>query len=479
MSDQLLNQIRAAAGKPPLSTALTTAKTAVEVQGRAIPVEEFPPIRLGKVILTREMMLTHLRVMGGSGSGKTQAIRQIQKAVRQRREKAIVVDHGGETGQRLLRDGIDHLLNPEDVRGENWCPFFEVRKRTDFARLADCMVASHSAADSFWADTERHILECGLEALWALGPSFRNNDALITYFIEAPQRGKDNKNSLEWLLKDTSAARYFDEGSERMLSNVLGMIATSISPLTFYRYHTGKPFSITRFMQSGPENQRWLFLAYSDTNMAALSPLVAMQFRFAVQAALGLPEATDETSYMFIDEMGSLPPMPIMYDALEKLRKRGWAVVAGLQSNRQIERPEKYGKEGAGALRANFKTVLALCVGDNETADELSLTIGDVRRWVTSGSTSVGESTSHTTTRSIQTERLLLPAQFMMLPVCEGYLRIGGTTEVIEMMGDNRIPFSDLPIINPLAEITRAESLLDIDAPWTPPNRKLAAPIAA
>ncbi|OMG71393.1 type IV secretion system DNA-binding domain-containing protein [Burkholderia ubonensis] len=461
------DQIRAALGKPPLNAPVATGPAATPTQ--AAVDEAFPPIRLGTEVIPRDILMRHLLIYGASGAGKTQALQQVYRAVRKRDEPFIAVDHGGEMTQRIYREGVDVILNPKDVRGAHFSPFFEIKSTTDFENVADAMIQRQSAADAFWEDMAKFVLACVLEALWRLGPAFRTNEALLAYLVEGPQRGQDNKESLEWLLARTPAARFFDAGSERMLSNILSMVARSVAPLKHYLGHTGEPFSITDYALSWETPgacRRALLLTYTDANKAALAPLIAMQVRFFVQAALRLSENDDRNGYLFLDELASLPPMVILYDATEKLRKRGVAIIGGLQSNKQLERNDRYGIDGAASLRSNFFSILALGVADPHTAEEMSLTFGDVRAPETNRTDTYSEDSSSTSyATSMKTERLLLPVQFMLLKPLEGYLRIGGRREVVPLTGRHAIPYYKAPIVCP-PEIARAETVLDLNAPW-------------
>jgi hypothetical protein len=459
------DQIRAALGKPPLNAPVAPATVATPAQ--AAVDEGLPPICIGTEIIPRDILMRHLLIYGASGAGKTQALQQIYRTVRKRDEPFVAVDHGGEMTQRIYREGIDKILNPKDVRGVHFSPFFEVKSTTDFENVADAVI--QGGADDFWEDMAKFVLACGLEALWKLGPAFRCNDALYAYFVEGPQRGTDNNQSLEWLLKHTPAARFFDAGSERMLSNILSMISRSIAPLKHYLGHTGAPFSITDYALSWETPgvcRRALLLTYTDANKAALAPLIAMQVRFFVQAALRLSESDERNGYLFLDELASLPPMTILYDATEKLRKRGCGIIGGLQSNKQLERKDRYGIDGAASLRSNFFSILALGVADPHTAEEMSLTFGDVRLAETNRTDTYSDESSSTSyATSMKTERLLLPVQFMLLKPLEGYLRIGGRREVIALQGRRAIPYYKAPIVCP-PEIARAETILDLNAPW-------------
>jgi len=73
--------------------------------------------------IPKKLESSHILLMGDTGSGKSNAIRQILREVQKRGESAIVYDPAGEFVQEFYRpDRGDFILNPLDAR----CPFWNL-----------------------------------------------------------------------------------------------------------------------------------------------------------------------------------------------------------------------------------------------------------------------------------------------------------------------------------------------------------------
>jgi hypothetical protein len=432
---------------------------------------DYPPMQIGKEVIPFELETRHFLMVGTTGAGKTQAILQQLSLARRRDEPVALVDHGGEMMQYFYREGIDINLNPMDERCVGWSPYNELRKRSDFLRVAKFIVREHGGNNQDWTQKGQQFLADVLRKTWALGPAFRKNEPLLYFTMTAEKHGADNPESLEWLLQGTPSARLFGKGNEKSLDIVLGIVAEAMEPLTYLR---DGDFSITDYVRSFDKqggSRRWLFLSYTDSNYAAISPLISMWMEFAVQAGLGLSKSATRRFYLVLDELGSLYRMKALNDALTKLRKYGGVVICGVQSTAQLE--DVYGEKGAQAMLSCFGTVLMLRVSDDATADKLSRLLGDhkIERESNSNSTSQNEGWSVSNTRKMEIERLVLASNFTVLPDRAGYLRIAGMTRIARLFEPEQlIPVAALPIVAQ-AEITRDDMSLE----WLDAQRAVGA----
>jgi Type IV secretion-system coupling protein DNA-binding domain len=428
----------------------------------------YPPFMIGKCEIPFELETRHFLLIGTTGAGKTQAIKQTLEIARKREAPIVMIDHGGELLQFIYREGIDIILNPMDERSVGWSVFNELIYDTDFELAASLLIPDvPNSPNQEWITGTQQMLADVLERLWELGPDYRKNEPLLYFTLRAPLRGADDATTLEWLLKGTTSARQFEEGNEKGLAITMGIMARHMRPLTHLKEGD---FSVTGFMLSLEEVgvcRRSLILSYTDRNKKAISPLMAMWMEFAVTAALELSESALRRAYLYLDELATLHAMNALEDALSKLRKFGGVVIAGLQSTVQMD--HRYGELIAQALRSCFGTWLMLRVGDGETAEELSKTLGDHR--TPRSSISISDNSDGGGGQSVTTkdeiERLVLASNFSILPDRTGYLRIAGTRRVqligidrnLNEIPDTMIPVSTMPRIAP-KQIARPEKTL-------------------
>lgn len=395
---------------------------------------ENPPVAVSNITVRRDLESRHFLMIGTPGSGKSQAIRSVAWVGRRRGNPAIVADLGAELIQYFYRDGEDIILNPMDARGVGWCPLNEIRKATDYRMMANRLIAE-TDQNADWTESTRSFVADVMHAIRKHGKAFCTNETLLYFLTKAPYRGNDpQKPSLEWLLQAEPSARYFEGsgGDDEALRIITSIIARNIEPLTYLKEGDFSIRDYVKNFETLGEEKRWLFMSYTDENYEALSPLIAMWFEIAVQAGLSLSESGERCFWFFLDELATLNKMPAVKSGLEKLRKRGGRMVAGIQSTGQLQ--EKYGVHGAQVLFSCFGHLLMLRVSDDETAEKLSRIMGDAIIKVESKSTgtSTGGSNNSTSVSEV-VRRRVLPVEFTTYPDMNGWFRTAGTSYAIQI----------------------------------------------
>jgi type IV secretory pathway TraG/TraD family ATPase VirD4 len=240
---------------------------------------------------------------------------------------------------------------------------------------------------------------------------------------------------------------------------VRGIVGTYVAPLAWLDPLAGaKAFSIQQWLVQ--DQASWLFLAFRDDQLASLKPLIACWLDVAICAVLSLPPSDQRRVWFALDELATLGRVQSLTELLTKARKQGGCAIVGLQSVAQLR--AAYGRDGAQTLLSCLSTWLALRAPDPETAEYLSLTLGDqeIRRRNVSEIEHGQRSVSEQVTRS----RIVLPGELQALPDRQGYLSLVGNYATCPV----RIP---LPENRP--EVTRA--FVECSAP-VPLTRTAAKP---
>jgi type IV secretory pathway TraG/TraD family ATPase VirD4 len=136
------------------------------------------------------------------------------------------------------------------------------------------------------------------------------------------------------------------------------------------------------------------------------------------------PDATRRT-WLILDEVSALGKIGALEDFLTRARKSGGCAIVGLQSIAQLR--ERYGRNGAESMLSCLSSQLILNVSDPDTADYMSRVLGDVqvaRRLRSAGQADHGANVHWS--RTVQTERLILPSEITSLPQLCGFLRLTG-----------------------------------------------------
>lgn len=231
---------------------------------------------------------------------------------------------------------------------------------------------------------------------------------------------------LKQLCAGTPAARFFEEGGERMLASILGTLAPAIGHLRLINAAKGEPFTIRRWIRGGTGS---MWMPYAANQVAAVKGLISCWMNIAILETLSLPPSRERRIWFSIDELDALGRIEGLKDAQARLRKFGGCVAIGFQSFAQVK--QVYG-EGAQTIIENCGNLLLLRAGASEdggTAKLASDLIGgrEVERDDVSRSKTRGRFTSRST--SMQTRRAIedvaLASEITQLRNCEGFVKRG------------------------------------------------------
>jgi type IV secretory pathway TraG/TraD family ATPase VirD4 len=392
-------------------------------------------LKIGNVSIPLDVEPLHFLIAGGTGSGKSQAINSLLKTLRERGDKVLVIDSGGEAMARIFCDG-DTLLNPLDSRTANWSPFAELASVFDCDRLAQNMIPSEDRGnDRQWQLYSQGLVTAVLQRLFEAGGSDATNERFSHMLTVAPS------GEIQQMVQGLPASTLFTgmaggKGEGGMLASVKGIIGAYLPAYRHLSPSAGAHgFSIRKWVRS--EDKNWLWLPYRDDQLSSIKPLISCWLGEAINSTLSLRPNTERRLWIVTDELASLGMIASLADGLTKGRKYGLRVVAGLQSVSQLR--QIYGQNGAQTLLSCLSTLLCLRAADSDTAEYFSKTFGDqeiLRPEIT-------ENSQGGSTRSQRhvTQRAVLASEISGLPQRLGYLRVANRPDRVFL---TRIPICDL-----------------------------------
>ena len=347
----------------------------------------------------------HLLIGGATGSGKTVLLRGTLLSTLMRGDRGIIVDPNGTFYSTFGQPG-DVILNPYDERTEGWSFFNEVRADYDWKRLAFSIVPLGTDANAEeWNGYGRLLLRETARKLYELGtPSV---EELFRWTTIASDK------DLRTFLAGTLAESLFAGSTEASKALTSARFVLSKYLAEHMSMPDGK-FSIRDWMENGSGS---LFITWREDMKEAMKPLVSAWVDVFGSSALSLPESEAVAWWMALDELASLEKLASLQDVLTKGRKHGVRVIAGLQSVSQLT--DIYGKEQATTLRASFRSLVVLggSKTDSETAEAMSLALGEheVARpeYTDSRNPGSARNTSERLVRS--TERVVTPVSYTHL----------------------------------------------------------------
>lgn len=379
------------------------------------------PIMIGGIPVPYACEPLHFVTAGSTGVGKSQQIRGMLKTIRERGERAIVADIGGDLFSSFVERG-DLLLNPLDRRSVQWSPFAEMRTSADADRIAASMIPAGEGESGEWHKYSQALVAAVLERLFMHGEA--TNERLL-HFLTTAKSGE-----IEQLVAGHPASTLFDTGASKMLSSVRGIIGSYLPAYRFLNAKAGHgAFSISAWVTEVESG--WLWMPYQDRDAAAVRPLLQAWLGEVVSSILSFRPDPTRRMWLILDEVASLGLIGSLSDGLTKGRKYGLCCVLGLQSISQLR--TAYGREGAVTLLSCLRNSIIFAVDDADTADNMSRRLGDSEQ--ERQDETVSDSGKSSSTRRT-TSRLVLPSEIMTLPNLSAYLKLAGDYPVARV----RIP---------------------------------------
>lgn len=356
----------------------------------------------------------HFAAIGSTGTGKSTAIKEILFTSQARGDRHIVCDPDGSYANEFMKS-LDVIINPFDERSVKWDYLSEIKDPFDHMLLAS-MIIPENQRDDEWRKYARQLLSASSER-W-LTNKLGSSDEFFEFLIGGQQ------SELAALCQGTAAARFFEDGNERMLGSILSTMSPFIEPLRYLKNIQGEPFSIRQWLHAA---QGSLYIPYKANQISALQGLISAWMGLSIYETLSMPTDQNRRIWFMADEVDAIGRINGLKDALARLRKFGGRVVLGFQSISQLRLV--YGDAEANTIIENCGNKLILRCDTSErggTAEFASRLIGEHEvSWVqVSESTTEKGETSYSHSVQEKRESAVMASEISQLPRLSGYLKI-------------------------------------------------------
>jgi type IV secretory pathway TraG/TraD family ATPase VirD4 len=186
-----------------------------------------------------------------------------------------------------------------------------------------------------------------------------------------------------------------------------------------------KGFSFSEFfpaLDTIEGRKPWIFVPRHERYFAATRPLMSLWLECAASATLGLTPSSKRRIWFVLDELPDLPKVDNLVRLLAEGRKFGAAVILTFQAIGQMR--ARYGHDIAEAILGCCNTKLFLQLGDKESREWASETIGVSEIEVATESSSLDPKTGEvrrTVGRTRQQRQAVLESE-LRLAKYQGYL---------------------------------------------------------
>lgn len=393
--------------------------------------------------LVKNKETSHILLTGTTGSGKTNAFHLLLPQIRERGNRAIVLDVTGDYVSRYYNEKTDIILNPLDLRSQPWHPWADCHFDSHYDVFADSLIQpKENIKDPFWDNASRAVLKTALRK-YAFEENY-NTAELINFLLSSTDK------EFEDFFKNTEAATYAYRNNEKTTQSIRSVLASQIEGLQ--QLETPKPetinmeklnnqvkalppaqsvFSIRNWIMD--QNQLsflrggWLFITARADQRQTLTPLISAWMDIAINALMVLPENYGRRLWFVIDELAALQKLPKLKAGLAEGRKYGGCFLVGFQSKPQLE--EIYGRNAANAMLDLFNTKLFFRCTEASSQQWISKILGEKEEAEPQENISFGADSMRdgvSLTRHTRQKPLVLPAELSQLKDLECYIKYPG-----------------------------------------------------
>lgn len=320
--------------------------------------------RLSNLPLVKGTETQHLLISGATGTGKTNALHSFLPQIRNRHQRAIVVDITGEFVEKYYQPSHDIILNPFDSRSAQWHPWAECLHPSDYKTIAQSFIpSSYREDENFWRKGAQEVFSAALKAM----AYSERTSALSKLLLH------DSLSQLSHALQGTTATAYLDLAAEKTAGSIRAVASSFLETLELLP-DTDNPFSIRQWIQQ-EQSDGWLFLTCSPQHRASSIPLISAWLSIAISNLLQLNPDPKRRLWFILDELPRLNRLKDLENFLTESRKFGGCGVLSIQSPAQLE--TIYGKAVTSTLLGNCATRVAFAEYDPEIAYRISKTFGN------------------------------------------------------------------------------------------------------
>lgn len=375
-------------------------------------------LSLAGLPLIKNTETAHVLFHGTTGTGKSNAIKELLDQIRARGDRAIIYDKSCNFVEEFYQPKNDILLNPLDERGQGWDLWAECRDSADFDSIAAAQIPMPpSNQDPFWVNAARTIFS-------AAAFEMRNDEKRsIVKLLQALLT--TDLQSIQTYLKGTEAERLVSDKIEKTADSIRSVLATYLKSLKYVN-EGPTPFSIRAWIQKESSNN-WLFITSLGDRHETLKPLITTWLDIAVNSLLSLEPSENRRIWLILDELASLQQLPYLTESLSQSRKFGGCIVVGIQNYAQLTK--LYGHDGGREISALLNTRYMFRQPDPDMARWSAINFGEtfideVREGTSYGANTIRDGIS---INRVETRKQVVSfSEIMSLANLYAYVRLPG-----------------------------------------------------
>lgn len=338
--------------------------------------------------ISESLLSRHLMLLGGIGTGKTNAffqmINQLQYQLTEN-DVMIIFDTKGDFYKEFYVPGDVVISNDKTAIGPNghlnyWNIFNEVDKGpSEYESVMEISKqifaeAIKKTTQIFFPNAAKDIfMGCMLHFLRSVPPREQTNKNLIGFI-----NSKTSKEIREMLLQYpdlVAMTSYISKDDSAQTQGVLSELQSSVRNVFVGNFAKTGNLALRSLVRE--KQGRKIFIEYDLSLGEMLTPIYSLMFDMAIKQALGRSRSEGNV-YFITDEFRLLPNLQHIDDAVNFGRSLGIKFMIGIQNIEQIF--ENYGEYRARSILSGFLTSFNFRVNDNNSRQYIQEMFGKNRK---------------------------------------------------------------------------------------------------
>jgi type IV secretory pathway TraG/TraD family ATPase VirD4 len=350
--------------------------------------DHLPVIPDGAVVKVKDFGISdsqfskNILFLGGTGSGKTNAINTILTQIRAQMtadDVMIVFDTKGDFADRFYSTDKGDLILGSSAGWKDKSIIWNIYREVladgkdiktvllNINEIARSLFAGNeSESQPFFPNAARGVFSAFLLSMIREGnESLLNNADIVSFFTQADE---SDYNALRDSAPDMKYIRmYLGDCKNNQALGVIAEVLVMLQDMFVGVFGGVGDFSVREFIRA--KGGRTLFLEYDLALGQTLSPLYSLLIDLVFREALSSSSQRGKV-WVILDELKLLPKLQHMDDAVNFGRSMGVRVLAGLQSVTQLY--DMYDENKGRTIAAGFSSLLAFRANDPITREFIS-----------------------------------------------------------------------------------------------------------
>lgn len=342
--------------------------------------------------ISNSVLSRHIMLLGGIGTGKTNAFFQMISQIKERMTKEdvmIIFDTKGDFYKEFYQPGDvvisnDHTAVGPDGEPDYWNIFNEVaegaQEYSSVMEIAKSLfkdactktnqVFFPNAARDIFMSTMLHFLRYSHDTK---DERFINNESLVD-FIRS-KRSSDFRDMLDSYSDMRALTSYIATDESPQTQGVLSELQQVIRDIFVGNFAKKGNLGLRELVRQ--KGGRKIFIEYDLSYGELLTPIYSLMFDMAIKEALGRSRSEGNV-YFITDEFRLLPNLEHIDDAVNFGRSLGIRFMIGIQNVEQIY--SNYGEERAHSIMSGFLTSINFRVNDPKSRNYIKEQFGRNRK---------------------------------------------------------------------------------------------------